>query len=163
MSVEVVIRTGDCPCPGMPHTEERVFLEDEATLPLSIYAYKMLANAEGNWRAKEAALIASYIPRAITAWSFTDRNGDVLPITTENAERLIPWDRGGYLVMEKANELYSDRVLAPFLPPRKELGSAPTSSSSPTGPKDESTSATPQPGSSHPQPSRRSSRTSSDG
>ena len=166
MSVDVIVRQGDCPCPGHPHDAETVTLETSEdggpTLPLAIYAYKMLANAEGNWRAKEAALIAAYIPKGIGAWTFTDRNGDPVPITTENAERLIPWDRGGYAVMEKANELYSDRVLAPFLPNRQPVP-IPTPSSSQTGPKDESTSATPPPGSSLPARSRRSSRTSSDG
>ena len=168
MSVEVVIRAGDCPCPGTPHTEERILLRDEASLALSIYAYKMLANTEGDWRAKEASLIAAYIPRGIEAWTFLDQNGEAVPITQENAERLMPWDKGGYLVMEKANDLYSDRVLGPwmtaFLARQKESESSPQmNSSSPTGPKDESTSATPQPGSSLPPPSRRSSRTSSDG
>jgi hypothetical protein len=166
--VDVTIRPNDCPCPGTPHTEEHVYLEGEASIPLCIYAYKMLSNTEATWQAKETAMLDAYIPRAITAWTFTGplgpdgEPGDLVPITRANAERLIPWDQGGYEVLEQANHLYSDRVLAPFF---RSLGmtSPQTSRALPTGPKDGSISATPPSGSRPRGQSRPSSPTSSAG
>ncbi len=173
-NVDVEVRAGDCPCPGHPHDVETVTLEvgedGGATLALSIYAYKMLANAEGTWQAKESALVASYIPKAIIAWSFEDEQGHMVDINRQNAERLIPWDKGGHVVMERANELYSNRIIAPFLP-KPSLSSTQTASpssqlssgSSPTGPEESSTSPTQPSSSSPPVPLKRSSRNSSAG
>ena len=56
-AVGVVVRQGDCPCPGSPHAEEIVFLEPEATLAISVTSWKALSMAEATIASQYAALI----------------------------------------------------------------------------------------------------------
>ena len=157
--VDVVVRAGNCPCPGTPHSEEHVYLEPEATLPISIGAWKRMQLAEPNAAAQYVAIVNAYIPAAIRSWSFLehDENGTLrsVRITQEAAERLIPWDKGGYEVAETADNLYSGRVTAPLV--------ARLQRSSPTGPTASSTSPNRPSGSAVPKRSRRSSQDGSAG
>ena len=157
--VDVLVRAGDCPCPGSPHTEEHVYLEPEATLPISIGAWKRMQLADPNAAAQYVAIVNAYIPAAIRAWTFLeqDENGNLRPVrvTQEAAERLIPWDRGGYEVVETADNLYSGRVTSPLV--------ARLQRSLQTGRMESSTSPNPPSGSEAPKPSRRSSRDGSAG
>lgn len=157
--VDVEIRAGDCPCPGSPHTEEHVYLEPEATLPIAIGAWKRMQLAEANPAAKYVAIVQSYIPAAIRGWTFLehgpDGSLDPVPVTRENAERLIPWDKGGMDVAETADVLYSGRVTAPLVDRMRR--------SLPPGPTADSTSPSPASGPRPPAPSKPSSPSASAG
>jgi hypothetical protein len=153
--VDVVVRAGDCPCPGTPHTEEHVYLEPEASLLLATTAFKAVQLARETVQDQIGALTSSYIPAAIRSWTFLEESEGIVPvpITRENAERLIPWDRGGFEVADKADDLYSERVMAPLVKRLQQL-SVPGQTASGTPP-------SPLNGSEHPVPSKRSSRESS--
>lgn len=155
---DIVVRLGECPCPGTPHTEEHVEIEPEATLAMCLRAYKVMAAAEGSFAAKYAAIISAYVPSCITSWSFlelVDGAMKPVPINAENAERLLPWDKGGYEVAEKADELYSGRVFRPLVRRLPKV--------SPPSPTADSTSQNPAPGSPIPTPSGPSSPSASAG
>ena len=118
-AVGVVVRQGDCPCPGSPHAEEIVFLEPEATLAISVTSWKALSMAEATIASQYAALVDAFIPLAIRSWSFIQADPDgggvrSVRVNRANAERLIPWDKGGYEVAERCDSLYSGRVTAPL-------------------------------------------------
>ncbi len=113
MSVVVRIRDGDCPCPGTPHDHEEVHLEPELTLPMAHGAMALVATASADSAATMAALSAGFLPAGIRSWTFTDEDGPV-PVSRENMERLMPWDKGGYEVNEQADALYSERLFAPL-------------------------------------------------
>jgi hypothetical protein len=61
----------------------------------------------------EAALGSVYLRYGIVDWTFTE-NGPV-PITPENIDHWLPWDKGGEEVADRADNLYSGTVLAPLL------------------------------------------------
>ena len=141
----VVVRSGDCPCPGTPHTDERVTLAPALTLPVASGAFAAYAGAEATVSAQQAALIAAYLPATITAWSFTDERGQPVPITRENMDRLLPWDKGGLEVANAADGRYSPTLIAPL--------ARLIAMQSPPTPTDSSTSANPASGPLPPEPS----------
>lgn len=157
--IDVVIRTGDCPCPGTPHLEEHVFLEPALTLPMASGAAAAIRYADPTAAAQQAALISAYLPAAIRSWSFVERDdaGKVrsVPVTRENMDRLLPWDKGGWEVAEQADGLYSEMLLRPLV--------ARLSMLSPAGPMDDSTLPAPSSGSERRKHSKRSSQNGSAG
>jgi hypothetical protein len=154
----VTVRRGDCPCPGAPHSEEVVTLSEQLTLPIAAGAFIALRNAESNAAAQQAALTEAYLPAAIVSWTFVERTplGDLGPveITRESMERLVPWDKGGLEITDRADSLYSERLMTPLV--------ALSQQPSPPGPTADSTSATPASGAPPRAPSRRSSRSDGD-
>ncbi len=121
--LEFVIWAGDCPCPDKPHTEERVFLEPELTLAMA--SAGMAALRETTTKEDvEAELTEAFLPRAIRSWSFLELGTEddkgrrpvrSVEITRENFERLVPFDKGGYELIEKAGELYLARFMRPLV------------------------------------------------
>ncbi len=117
--IDVVVRAGDCPCPGTPHTEEHVFLEPELTTPMAAGAMAALNAADATIADHQTALIESYLPRGIRSWSFleADENGRIVsvPINRANLARLLPWNQGGFDLAERADSLYSETLLRPWV------------------------------------------------
>lgn len=108
-----------------------------------------------------ALLARIYLQFGIVAWSFVDEDGRPIPVDPGDedwgaiVDNLLPWDQGGQEVAGMADDLYSAGILRGL--------QGRTSKRSQPGPMDGSTSAT-QASSGEPQePSRSSSRTSSDG
>lgn len=148
--VEVVLRVGDCPCPGTPHTEEHVYLEPTLTLPMAITAYAAMRQAGTDRARMEGALVSSYFPASIRAWTFTDDEGKLVPINDTTFAELVPWYAGGYELADRADGLYSEQLMRPLVGGR--------SKSSPAGSTETSTSASPVSGSRLPKRSRQSLR-----
>lgn len=163
--VDIIVREGDCPCPGAPHTEEHVYLEPTLSLRLGSAATAAWASAESTIAAQQAALTEAYLPLAIVRWSFVERDTDKLEldpkatrpvaINRENMERLIPWHKGGFAVANEADRLYSKDWIAPL-----ELAISRLSAPTPT---DASTSQSQRPGSTPPTPLMPSSQNGSAG
>lgn len=109
----VRVREGDCPCPGRPHEVELVTLLPELTTALAFGAIAALNAADG-LAAKMAALAEAYLPGAITEWTFLDENRQPVPITRDNLELLVPWDKGGLDLGEAADALYSEKLMRPL-------------------------------------------------
>lgn len=119
-------------------TRGTVFLAPELTVPMAMALATTLADTPATVVQVEAALVSVVLQPppvgAVVGWDFTER-GQIVPLTTENIARLVPWDEGGLALAEKANDLYLERYLRPFLP------AGPTRSSPPM-PMDHLTSAT---------------------
>lgn len=147
------VDVGACRCAGSPHPSDWVDLEPELTLAMASGALFAMKTADGTNSAQMAAISGAYLPAAIREWSFIE-DKEPVPITRENMERLIPWDKGGLEVTEQADALYSERLMAPLV---KRL-----SSSAPSGPTEKSTSPIPLSGHTPRKSSLRSSHDESD-
>ena len=126
MTFTVIVRAGDCPCPGTPHTEERIEMIDALTLPIASAALVQMRDAEGELGAQEAAIVTALLPACIESWSFVEANPDgpgtiPVPVSRENMERLIPWSRGGFEIAEEADSRYGADPDAPFDPTDAEV------------------------------------------
>jgi hypothetical protein len=61
-----------------------------------------------------------WLRHGIADWTFVDEDGDRIPVSESAAYNLLPWVKGGRLVADKADDLYAQDVLAPFLAAAKE-------------------------------------------
>lgn len=117
--VDVMVRVGECPCPNTPHSEEHVYLEPELTLPMAGAATAALRWADDTVADKQAALIQAYFPSAIRSWTFLElgegKRLEPVPVTRANMERLLPWDKGGFEVIDQADTLYSAALMRPLV------------------------------------------------
>ncbi len=145
---DLVVRAGNCPCPGAPHQEEHVYLQRELTLAMVGGALGALRGST-NIPEMEGRLIQGFFPVAITGWTFVDKDGDLIAPTADAMEELLPIEQGGFELVEFAREHYMPRI-GRFLAVR-------TSTLSQPGPTDDSTSASPPSGSPLPEPSKPSS------
>lgn len=102
-------------------------MELSTSIPIAVGAGVLAAvRATRGDEVRLAAMMAQvYVHFGITAWSFTgepdgDRPGDPIRVDTmssgwdELVSRLLPWDQGGALVADRADELYSENVLRPL-------------------------------------------------
>ena len=117
-----------------------------------------IRGAESTESEVEAAIAAAFLRHGIEEWSYTtkDKEGKELPVPITNvaiAERL-DWATA-HDVSEKCNELYAADLFRPLV--------SRMAKSSPTGPKDESTSPPTDSGAPPPAPSKPSSRHGSGG
>lgn len=140
---DLVVRRGNCPCPGSPHTEEHVYLEPELTLAVASAAMYAMNDAEATGADRMAAITEAYLPRSIRGWTFTERDEQgrerTVPVTRENMERLLPWDAGGTDLVEFCDRAYSERLMRPLLDRLSKLSEASSTASStpptpPSGP-----------------------------
>lgn len=137
----VKVMVGDCRCVGGPHKEgDWVELASEATIAVGSAAHAAVGLYGNDALALQVGLGRAYINYGIVRWSFTDPFGSSIPITPDQSDwgatidKLLPFTRGGRIVAEKADELYSGPVLGPLM---EEM-----SKSSPDGPTALSTSPT---------------------
>ena len=120
------VDVGACRCPGTPHEVDTVWLKPELDVPLAIAANAAIrpilamftageitqpeANAD-----VESALSGIYLRHAIDSWTFVDERGLPVPIRPSNTKRLLPYGNGGEAVVEAADDLYAERISAPFI------------------------------------------------
>ena len=113
----VVVNVGPCRCIGGADTlhpkGDEVYLAPEASMTLGLRSNGAIAVSEDNPARLEAMLGRVFIEEGITGWTFTE-DGDPVSVTPASIERWLPWARGGALVSERANDLYSEAVLSPL-------------------------------------------------
>jgi len=113
----VVVNVGPCRCIGGADTlhpkGDEVYLAPEASMTLGLRSNGAIAVSEDNPARLEAMLGRVFIEEGITGWTFTE-DGDPVTVTPASIERWLPWARGGALVSERANDLYSEAVLSPL-------------------------------------------------
>ena len=113
----VVVNVGPCRCIGGADTlhpkGDEVYLAPEASMTLGLRSNGAIAVSEDNPARLEAMLGRVFIEEGITGWTFTEDDKPVL-VTPASIERWLPWARGGALVSERANDLYSEAVLSPL-------------------------------------------------
>lgn len=173
---DVPVRVGDCECAGHPHDGQDghddgdiVWLKPGVDLDLGLAIEAARGSAlprddEGKVKPIsvaaalhliEKAMGSAYIAYGVTRWNFLNDDGTPIDLTPDNAVRALPWDKGGALVAERADDLYSPAVTAPLLARQRQL-SAP-------GPTASSTSRTPRRKAGTRRPSRSSSAPASAG
>ena len=151
MNVEVTVPSGT------------VYLIPTLSVPMAAGALAAMEGTPATEGSMQATLIAVFlqpVPRgAVAGWTFREKPDPLpsdwdglpapVPVTDDNIARLLPWGDGGMEVAEKCNELYAGDLFRPLLARQQK--------SSPPGPMDHLTPATPRRGSKHPKRSRPSS------
>ncbi len=118
MSEPIAVLVGECRCPGAPHSEDIVYLEPELTMPMAAAGMASLSDTLTTADV-EAGLTEAFLPRGIRSWTFLelDDKGKVQPVEVNrvNLEHYVPFDQGGYELIEKAGELYMARFMRPLV------------------------------------------------
>ena len=116
----VVVNVGACRCIGGPDTSpihpdgDEVYLMPEASMSLGLRSNGAIGSAGNDTSRLETLLGRVFIEEGIVGWTFVEGDAPV-PVTPANIDRLLPWGRGGSLVSERANELYSEDILSPLV------------------------------------------------
>jgi hypothetical protein len=126
----VSVRIGDCLCANTPHDDgDFVLLAPQLSLDGGLSASGALASwdptqqGHGDRIRLERELGLSMISGGVIGWNFLDDAGKPIPVTPENIVRALPWDKGGRIVAERANDLYGPAVLAPLVEALRKLSS----------------------------------------
>lgn len=107
-----------CHCPGQPHAHDTVTLRTSVTVPMGFAAMTaMRNNAMQGGTPDDAlgALASVYLHYGIAAWSFVDEKGKPVPITPVNADRLLPFDEGGFEVADRADDILQAEIVRPLV------------------------------------------------
>ena len=117
----IPVPVGKCRCPGEPHGGgDIVYLPQQASMPGGMAIKAALTSNIVDPLEAQYILARAYFGE-IDSWTFTDEDEDPIPVTPENAKRLLPWANGGREVAEKADDLYIADVAVPFLAAIKKL------------------------------------------
>jgi hypothetical protein len=128
----VVVDLAGCRCPGSPHHHDTVTLRAEPSVPMGQAAWAVASFGGAVWDV-QARLAEVWLHYGIIDWTFVDEQKKPIPIIPTNIDRLLDFTHGGMEVAEKADELYSDVVIAPFVA-RMSRSSPPTSTADSTSP-----------------------------
>lgn len=142
----VPVSIGPCDCPGTPHGDgDFVYLAPVLSAPGGMAAQAAINEGMSDPIRLQEMLWRVYRDHGVVSWNLIDNDGDPVPITPENLELALPYGKGGRVVADKADSLYSEDILVPFLDLMKLLGTLapqPPSEDGSTSPSTE-TSATP--------------------
>lgn len=139
----IAVRIGDCTCPETPHPDgDVVYLLPTVPLRLGLACERIIANArEAGTDATTDALMEAFVSFGAVGWNRQYINGRGIPEPKPfDVNDILADYRIARGVAEKADGLYSETIMAPFLEAQQ--------TRSPTGPTGGTTS-------------RRSTRTSS--
>ena len=150
-SQPVEVRLEACYCPGSPHEADLVYLAPELSMAGGMAAQGAISEGYTDPIRLQELLAEIWIRHGVIAWNLVDEAGDPVEVTALNVAACLPYGKGGRLVAERADDLYSEDILAPLVQRLK--------STSRRGQTDGSTSATRRPTS---KPRRRSSTAASD-
>lgn len=111
----IPVPVGDCRCPGEPHGDgDVVYLTPLLSMAGGMAGQMAISEASSSVMKMQAMLAEVYLTHGIVDWTFTDDEGQKLPIDSETAARMLPYGKGGRLVADKADDLYAQDLLAPF-------------------------------------------------
>lgn len=112
----VPVRIGDCECPGTPHPDgDFVYLAPVLSAPGGMAAQGAISDAGTDGVRLQELLWRVYRDHGVIDWNLTDEEGDKVALTAANKEAGLPYAKGGRLVADKADDLYAQDVLAPFV------------------------------------------------
>ena len=112
----VPVAIGPCLCPGTPHDGgDVVYLAPVLSAAGGMAAQGAISDASGDGVLLQELLWRIYRDHGIVDWNLLDEEGDPVPLTPENKTQALPYGKGGELVANKADELYNEDVLRPFL------------------------------------------------
>jgi hypothetical protein len=113
---DVPVSIGPCECPGTPHGDgDFVYLAPVLSAPGGMAAQGAIADAGTDGVRLQELLWRVYRDHSIVGWNLVDDDGDPVPLTAENKEQALPYGKGGQIVADKADDLYNEDVLRPFL------------------------------------------------
>jgi hypothetical protein len=142
----------ECRCPDTPHEKDTVYLYPQLTVEGGLageqYWAEITTGGVPNAEAMIGHLGRLFLHHGIASWTFVGADGEPLPASMRNIVRFAQNWSAAKPVAEKANELYSEALLAPLV--------ASLSKSSRRGPTGGSTSPKPASSSKPRKPSRRS-------
>lgn len=108
---------GGCQCPGTPHERDEVYLLPRLTWDGGVAADAVLSDLPMTTDGRvdtgrlAAMLCRAYLENQVSGWNLTDENG---PIPYSSEKLLSDWDIAR-VVGDKADDLYSDALLAPLV------------------------------------------------
>jgi hypothetical protein len=118
---DVPVAIGPCLCPGEPQDDgDVVYLAPVLSAPAGMAVQGAIIEAAGDSIRLQEMLWRVYRDHGIVSWNLLDENGPV-PLTPDNVDAALPYGKGGRLVAEKADDLYAQDVLAPFLERQERL------------------------------------------
>ena len=113
---DVPVSIGPCECPGTPHGDgDLVYLAPVLSAVGGMAAQGAVSGGGTDPILFQELLWRVYRDHGITGWNLLDEKGEPVPLTTENKDRALAWDKGGEVVADKADDLYGDDVIRPFL------------------------------------------------
>ena len=143
----VPVRVGACDCPNTPHADggDFVYLAPVLSMAGGMAAVAALSREYDDPIMLQEHLAKVWIRHGVVAWNFLDEDGEPVPLTPHNIEAGLPYAKGGRLVADKADDLYAQDVLAPFLElaAKTQTRRTPRSSGGSTGTSSKPTSSTP--------------------
>lgn len=118
----VRVPVGACRCPNAPHEDgDWVDLRPSPTIDIGSAVYAAVANVGDDPVQLQVEMTRAFLRFGIVAWSFTDDRGEPIPIQPRRPDfgdvisRLLPFTDGGFLVADRADDLYSEEVLRPLM------------------------------------------------
>lgn len=122
----VKVRIGDCECPGAPHSDgDYAYLRPRLSAEGGAAAYQAVLNNHSDNEALAGTLGRIFLLDGIVRWDPLDDDGK--PISIEAAvDGAVDWTSTLLPIADKADELYAESVLRPFLK-AKEQTPSPTS------------------------------------
>jgi hypothetical protein len=118
MDARIEVRVGDCTCPDGPHPDgDVIYLAPKPSLRLGLAAERILIEAgTAGTEATTDALMEAFVSHGAVGWNLEYINGKGRPEPKPFAvaDILADWSVAR-LVAEKANDLYADIILRPFL------------------------------------------------
>ena len=122
----VKVRIGDCECPDTPHSDgDHAYLRPRLTAEGGAAAYQAVLNNHTDGEALAGTLGRIFLLDGIVKWDPLDDDGK--PISIEAAiDGVVDWTDTLLPIADKADELYAESVLRPFLK-AKEQTPSPTS------------------------------------
>lgn len=119
----VPVRIGDCECPGTPHSDgDYAYLRPRLTAEGGAAAYQAVINnaSDNEWLAGTLGRI--FLRDGIVRWDLQDDSGK--PISVDAAlGGAVDWADTLLPIADKANELYAESVLRPFLKAKEQTPS----------------------------------------
>jgi hypothetical protein len=113
----VEVRLPACYCPGSPHEADLVYLASdlpmvEGTMARALIVDQMQAGVDTVLLQEK---LSNIWVRCVVAWNLVDESGQPVPVTPDNVKEALPYAKGGMLVADKADDLYSDDVMRPLV------------------------------------------------
>lgn len=127
----ITVNVGECQCPGAPHEDgDTVQLRPRLTIAGGLAA--LAAITENTEETRTVAMGRTFLEHGICGWNLQDDHGAAVAVTPATIAQL-DWETTGYLLADKAADLYGGSVLGPLV--------RQVEASSPSGPTEPSTSA----------------------
>lgn len=141
---DVTVPIGPCACPRAHGSDDEVYLAPALSMAGGMAAQaaiEQVMEAGGDPILLQEYLARIWINHGIVGWNLVDEDGDPLPVNPRTIAERMPYGKGGRLVAERADDLYSEDILAPLkarLKPLSRRGST-ASGPQPTSPTGAST------------------------